>query len=356
METLAYIDLTLAYEAPASATAVFTSENLKDCNWFNRQTLSRYARRYLPPLFVLFSMFPMAGEAFVQILKEGSRGPLVTQLQERLLVLNYFDREPTGYFGSKTKDAVMRFQEESGLNRDGVVGQATWSALFGASVSNQNLSSQPYFSPSDTNYPLPSTREVDYSLPFPNNLDSLPPVTNSVATRTSPLFPGQILPSSNFSTPRPPEEVVEVYSGRILQRGARGKDVEQLQQALRDNGFNPGPINGIYGEDTENAVMEFQRFNNFHVDGVAGSETMKALGLIDGNFTSQSTSGYVVVIPMTNGDTLAQVQQLILNASEINSERGTFVNAGVFANRDTAKNMSDCLRSHGLDARVAYFR
>jgi peptidoglycan hydrolase-like protein with peptidoglycan-binding domain len=280
METLAYIDLTLAYEAPASTTPVFTQENLKDCHWFNRQTLSRYVKRYLPPLFVLFSMFPMAGEAFVQILKEGSRGPLVTQLQERLLVLNYFHQEPTGYFGSQTKNAVMQFQEQYRLNRDGVVGQETWSALFGVSISNQNLSSQPYFLPSDTDYPLPSTRELDYNPPpFPGDPDFLPPPTNSVPIRTSRFFPGQILPSSNFSTPRPPDQVVEVYSGRILQRGARGRDVEELQQALRDNGFNPGPINGIYGEDTENAVMEFQSFHNFPVDGVAGNETLKALGL-----------------------------------------------------------------------------
>ncbi|MCP2730663.1 peptidoglycan-binding domain-containing protein [Limnofasciculus baicalensis] len=294
METLAYIDLTLAYEAPASTTAVFTQENLKHCHWFNRQNLSRYARRYLPPLFILFSMFPMTGEAFVQILKQGSQGPLVTQLQERLLTLDYFHQEPTGYFGSKTKDAVMQFQGESGLNRDGVVGQATWSALFGTNVSNQNLSSQPYFLPPDTDYPVPSTRELDYNPPFADNPDFLPPLPNSVPIRTSRLFPGQILPPSNFSTPRPPDKVVEVYSGRILQRGARGKDVEQLQQALRDNGFNPGAINGIYGEDTEIAVMEFQRFHNFHVDGVAGSETLKALGLIDENLTSQAISDYVV--------------------------------------------------------------
>ena len=355
METLAYIDLTLAYEAPASTTPVFIQENLKDCHWFNRQTLSRYARQYLPPLFVLLSMFPMAGETVEQILKEGSRGPLVTQLQERLLVLNYFHREPTGYFGSQTKNAVMQFQGEYRLNRDGVVGEETWSALFGASVPNQQLSSQPYFLPSDTDAPLPSTRELDYSPPFPNNPDSLPPLPNSIAIRTSRFFPERSLPSSNFPNFRPPDEVAQVYSGRILQRGARGRDVEQLQQALRDNGFNPGPINGIYGEETENAVMEFQSFHNFHVDGVAGNETLKALGLM-GNVTSQATSDYVVVIPMTHRDTLAQVRQILLNASEINSQRGTFVNAGIFANRDTAENMSNCLRSHGFDARVAYFR
>lgn len=291
METLAYIDLTLAYEAPASTTPVLNQENLKHCNWFRRQTLSRYAKRYLPPLFVLLSMFPMAGEAFVQILKEGSRGPLVTQLQQRLLELDYFNQKPTGYFGSKTKNAVMRFQGQSGLNRDGVVGQTTWRALFGASVSNQNFPSQPYFLPPDTDYPLPSTRELDYEPPFTNNPDFLPPPTNAAPIRSLRFFTRQSVSPSNFSTPHPPDEVTEVYSGRILQRGARGEDVKQLQQALRENGFNPGAINGVYGEDTENAVMKFQRFHNFHVDGVAGNETLKVLGLIYENFISETNSG-----------------------------------------------------------------
>ena len=371
MEILAYIDLTLASEAPASTTEILTLENLKPCHWFRRQTLSRYARMYLPSLFVLLSMFPMTGEAFVQILKEGSRGPLVTQVQQRLLALNYLNQQPTGYFGSKTKDAVMRFQGESGLNRDGVVGQATWTVLFGASLSNQNFSSYsnssssatnysdnfpsyPYSPSPVTNYPLPSTTELDYSPPFSSSTDSFPPPTNSVRIPTSRFFPGQ--QPSNLPNPSPPDEVEQVYSGRILQRGARGEDVERLQQALRENGFNPGSINGIYEEDTENAVMEFQRLHNFPVDGVAGNETLKALGLMDGDVTSQSTSSYVVVIPMTTRDTLVQVQQILWNASEINSGQDKFVNAGVFPNRDTAENMSTCLRSHGFDARVAYLR
>lgn len=358
METLVYIDLTLASEAPTSATPILDLENLNRYRRrFNRQTLSRYARRCLPPLFILLSMFPMVGEAFVQILQEGSRGPLVTQLQERLLELNYFHQEPTGYFGSKTKDAVMRFQGEYRLNRDGVVGRETWSALFDDSFAlNPPLPNLPNSIPFATYDSLPSTREVDYEPTFSSDTESLPPLPNFVPIRTSPLFPGQILPSSNFPNFRPPEEAVEVYSRRILQRGAFGEDVELLQQALRDNGFNPGRINGIYGEETENAVMEFQRLNNFSVDGVAGEETLKALGLIDGKVTSQATSGYLVVIPITNRNTLAQVQQIVLNASEINSELGQFVNAGVFPNRDTAETMSDCLRSHGFDARVAYLR
>ncbi|HBE18967.1 MAG TPA: hypothetical protein DEG17_15605 [Cyanobacteria bacterium UBA11149] len=311
METLVYIDLTLASEAPTSATPIIAAENLNDCDRrFNRQTLSRYGRRYLPSLFVLLSMFPMAGEAFVQILQEGSQGPLVTQLQERLLALDYFHQEPTGYFGSKTKDAVMRFQGKYGINRDGIVGKVTWNALFGDSSLDQNLSSYPNSLPPATTYSTPFkskprdrnyvpvtteldypptfTREYDDSYSFSDYPDDDPHFTNSIPIPSLPTLDEETVPQSSLGNYPPPKGIAKFHPGRLLQRGSRGEDVQQLQYALREHGFNPGSTNGIYGEDTENAVMEFQKFHHFQVDGVAGNEILTALGL-SGNFTDNPT-------------------------------------------------------------------
>ena len=61
--------------------------------------------------------------------------------------------------------------------------------------------------------------------------------------------------------------------------------VERIQTALRDAGFNPGPIDGKFGVATETAVAQFQRARGLVVDGVVGPETGRALGLPfwDGN-------------------------------------------------------------------------
>lgn len=58
----------------------------------------------------------------------------------------------------------------------------------------------------------------------------------------------------------------------------QGQEVEQLQKALVKAGFNLQP-DGILGEQTEQAIKQFQQQNNLTVDGIAGSETLKKLSL-----------------------------------------------------------------------------
>jgi putative chitinase len=59
------------------------------------------------------------------ILKVGSEGADVKKLQEKLGV------EAIGKFGPKTEAAVKAWQKANGLKEDGIVGDATWSKLFG---------------------------------------------------------------------------------------------------------------------------------------------------------------------------------------------------------------------------------
>jgi len=65
----------------------------------------------------------------------------------------------------------------------------------------------------------------------------------------------------------------------ILKVNSSGADVVALQGALRDAGFNPGVIDGFYGQATQAAVIAFQRSENLAADGVVGQNTARALGL-----------------------------------------------------------------------------
>jgi N-acetylmuramoyl-L-alanine amidase len=63
------------------------------------------------------------------ILRLGMRGSAVSQLQQRLRRLGFFEGAVDGVFGTETENAVKAAQQNFGLDADGVVGSATWDAL-----------------------------------------------------------------------------------------------------------------------------------------------------------------------------------------------------------------------------------
>lgn len=62
-----------------------------------------------------------------------------------------------------------------------------------------------------------------------------------------------------------------------LREGATGAKVTELQQLLKANGFNPGPIDGTFGSGTVQAVISFQKYKGLTADAVVGPMTWKAL-------------------------------------------------------------------------------
>lgn len=61
-----------------------------------------------------------------------------------------------------------------------------------------------------------------------------------------------------------------------LKHGMRGEAVVELQQALVDQGYELD-VDGVFGDETDAAVREFQTDSELDVDGVAGPETWAAL-------------------------------------------------------------------------------
>jgi peptidoglycan hydrolase-like protein with peptidoglycan-binding domain len=77
------------------------------------------------------------------------------------------------------------------------------------------------------------------------------------------------------------DEVLEACydNERILRKGDKGPAVEKVQEALIVLDF-PVPrvgTTGIFGEETELAVMSYQETRGLNVDGIIGSETIESL-------------------------------------------------------------------------------
>ncbi len=64
----------------------------------------------------------------------------------------------------------------------------------------------------------------------------------------------------------------------VLKVGSSGDEVKRVQQALEKYGYDVGGADGIFGQKTKNAVMNFQRDAGLAVDGIVGPATLKALG------------------------------------------------------------------------------
>ena len=124
---------------------------------------------------------------------------------------------------------------------------------------------------------------------------------------------------------------VESFQSAPLKIGSRGHYVEIIQRMLNRIGQNyPAipriyPVDGIYGENTENAVRTFQRVFNLTPDGIVGSATwykisfiyssVKKLAELYGEGELLSDVPYQFIEPLREGDSgeLVRVLQYFIN-------------------------------------------
>jgi len=224
METLAYLHLVLANETAADTeyTASITIRRLI------LSFKSTNATMQFLGLTMALLLFGMANQAMA-LVQEGDRSSEVTFIQQRLQQLGYFQGNITGYFGSMTKEAVIRFQEAKGLTPDGIVGTNTQATLERPQKENQAV-----------------VRPVQ-------------PKQSQVAVKVA----------------------SEETQPSLLQIGDRGAQVSALQEGLAAAGFSSG-TNGVFDAATYEAVKLFQQAKGLSVDGIVGAQTRAALPAIGG--------------------------------------------------------------------------
>lgn len=71
--------------------------------------------------------------------------------------------------------------------------------------------------------------------------------------------------------------LAENLGTRTLAKGSRGSDVVRLQETMKFLGYYSGPIDGVFGEGTRQAVMRFQEAMGLKDDGVFGPASYERL-------------------------------------------------------------------------------
>ncbi|MCL2544760.1 MAG: peptidoglycan-binding protein [Clostridia bacterium] len=224
-------------------------------------------------------------------LSRGMVNAYVTTLQLYLRDLGYYTIRVDGIFGVGTETAVRNFQIMNNLPATGIANDATQKLLYsgnaigiggtgvtppsgyttlrhgsrGTAVRNMQvrLANLGYYLGAIDGIFGNQTEAAVRQFQNRNNL-AVTGIADS-STQTA-IYSSSALPNGNASTGY-------VY----LQFGSRGQAVVRLQTALKNAGYNPGPIDGIYGSQTVAAVKAFQRARGLVVDGIAGRKTQNAL-------------------------------------------------------------------------------
>lgn len=68
-------------------------------------------------------------------------------------------------------------------------------------------------------------------------------------------------------------------SAVVVAWGSRGNQVALVQQKLKQYGYFDGAVDGVFGKETYDAVVWFQKRNGLTVDGAVGTATASALGI-----------------------------------------------------------------------------
>jgi hypothetical protein len=100
--------------------------------------------------------------------------------------------------------------------------------------------------------------------------DAAPGTTAGATAQTETAAPGETETATT-------EPAVTVPDDVTLQRGDKGDEVMQLQEALVALGYDVGEPDGSFGPATEEAVKTFQADAGLEADGVAGPATLSAI-------------------------------------------------------------------------------
>ncbi len=196
-------------------------------------------------------------------LRKGATGAAVKALQHVLKDLGLYSGSISGSFGDATRRAVIAAQKQFGIAQDGVVGPITLRHL--------NLTT--------------------YSIPV------------------SSLGGGSSSGTGSSG------------SVRSLQKGMQGDDVRTLQRRLKALGYDPGPVDGVFGDLTLSAVLKYQKNVGLLQDGIVGPATRRKLNSGAGSLQPDLPSGFTRYLKMgSKGNDVKTVQSRLILLNYLNDK------------------------------------
>ena len=234
-------------------------------------------RKIVATIFILFIISMVCAQATFAgssiTLKSGMQNSSVLKLQKDLKKLGFMTVNATGYFGTVTKSAVIKFQKHYGIKSVGIAGSQTL-----------------------------------------NKIASLLSKSSSVGTHST---------TTNSST----------NNSGTLKSGMQSSLVTKLQRDLKTLKFMTADATGYFGIVTKSAVIAFQKHFNLTPDGVAGSKTLSKIAtLIKAGTISRGDidrSGTTIVTPTITITDIKAIKQWIPGLPQTTYRKGIGMYEGV---------------------------
>lgn len=192
-------------------------------------------------LSLLGAAFPASAYS-AGTLRNGMEGEEVMRMQQALIDLGFLKGTADGKFGTNTENAVRRFQKKHKLVSDGLAGAKTLELLYSL-ASGQS-----------------ATQSTENASAAVKGTSSTPQQNEAIGTAVTSHATSFF--NNDYTTLRP---------------GMSGERVRLLQRALIDLDYLKGSADGVYGANTQAAVILFQKANKLTADGLAGKKTLTAL-------------------------------------------------------------------------------
>ncbi|MBR5110467.1 MAG: peptidoglycan-binding protein [Clostridia bacterium] len=240
------------------------------------------------------------------LIQNGSIGPAVTKLQQRLIELGYLTGSADGTAGKATVNAIKAFQNKNNLSQTGKADEVTLALLYSAqAVSNAKSGKS---APTPTPIPTANPASTDATFPFTTYTTASVNLRKSASTTAARITTvpkgseikvlaitgdflkityngttGYIVSEYAYVPPQyAPGKALKTDADAqknypYLQSGSTGKDVTVLQDALRELGFYTQTSSGTYDTATISAMKAFQKENNIRQDGIASPEVLKLI-------------------------------------------------------------------------------
>ena len=230
------------------------------------------------------------------VLRMGSTGSDVSDLQARLIELGYYAGAIDGKYASATQAAVTEFQSRNGLTADGIAGRETQDLLYSGAAAPKTVSAQS----AQTGYVLLKegasgldVRKLQGRLAelgyYSGGVDGIYGASTTSAVKAFQRANGLSgdgqageqtqtkLYSSSAKYATSPVATADPNQTRSLSLGMTGNDVYALQERLIELRYLTGVADGVFGAETQSALIEFQKNNGLTADGTAGASTLKKL-------------------------------------------------------------------------------